>query len=161
MEMFFQGFNLLCSGSAFVMVIFAVIKFRKERLFKPLALIISLLISVILLPIYLSISGIHLSFFLRFLAFFLGFGLGIISGVTAKLRQSKPGIIGKQSRIAFLIWGLSLVFSMLMNLSSSPTVSALGALPLIFTTWIQVSANLVLLFRTIKLSRAKPARAAN
>lgn len=157
MDLFFKAINLICTGVSFVLVIFAVLRFRKERLFKPFALLISVFLSAILLPVYFSISGIRLNFALGFVIFTLGLGLGVISGGTAKLRPDTKGVMGKQSWIAFLIWGLSLVFSMLLNLTNSTTASALGALPLCFTTGIQVSSNMILAFRTLRLGRLRPA----
>lgn len=155
MDIFFKAINLVCSGFSFVLIIFAAVKFRKERLFKPLALAFALLLSLVMLPIYFAISGIRLNFFLGFAAFVIGGFFGFLSGRSAKLRRSPLGVMGKQSWLAFLIWGLSLVFSMLVNLAASPVASALGALPLCFTTGIQVSANLNLLFRTRKLGRVQ------
>lgn len=153
MDMLFTILNLACTGFAFILTIFAAIKFRKERRFKPVALGIAALLSLVLLPIYFAISGIHLNFWLGMLTFALGGFLGLISGGTAKLRPATAGVIGKQSWLAFLIWGLSLILSMLVNLSASPVASALGALPLCFTTGLQFSANLLLGLRTLRVKR--------
>lgn len=153
MDLVFKALNLGCAGFAFVLTIVAALNFRKERRFKPLILGISALLSLILLPVYLAISGIHLNFLLTFLVFALGAGLGLFSGGTAKLRRVPPGVVGKQSWLAFLIWALSLVFSMLMNLFASPLTSALGALPLCFTTGIQFSANALLAVRTRRAAK--------
>jgi len=155
MTIFFKAINLVCTGISFALIIFAVLKFRKERLFKPFALLVSVFLSAILLPVYFSISGIRLNFALGFVIFTLGLGLGMVSGGTAKLRHDMKGVMGKQSWIAFLIWGISLVFSMLLNLTNSTTASALGALPLCFTTGIQVSSNLILAIRTFRLRRLR------
>jgi hypothetical protein len=159
MDLLFKGLNLTCSGFAFILIIFAVIKFRKERLFKPLTLASSAVLSTVILPIYLVISGIRLNFLLGFLLLIVGLGLGIVSGLTAKIRAGKPGIMGKQSWAAFLIWGLSLIFSILMNLSASSVTSALGVMPLCLTTGIQGSSNMILALRTLKLRHAQPVRA--
>ena len=91
--------------------------------------------------------------------FFFGMGIffGIITGRTIELEMVEDKVLGRYSRISFLLWGLSLVFSMLMNLASSPLASTLGALPLFLTTGMQVSGNFIILQKTNKLRKTAPA----
>jgi len=152
----FQGVNLLCSAFVFALTILAVINFRKPRPFKPAILLVSIILTGLMLVIYIPLSGIRLNFFIGAAFFFLGMILGGVSGFSVKLGRGENGVIGRTSRLGFLLWGFSLVFSMLMNLLPSTLASTLGALPFCLTSGMQLSSNVIVLFRTLALIRQKP-----
>jgi hypothetical protein len=157
MDILFQGVNLLCSFFVLILTILAVINFRKKRPFKPLNLIITIVLSMLTLLLYVPVSGIQVRFILGFLIFITGLFFGWVTGRTIQLEKVEQQVIGRHSRISFLLWGLSLVFSMLMNLAPGSLASTLGALPLFLTTGMQVSANFIILRKTRKLRKQSPA----
>jgi hypothetical protein len=157
MDEFISAMNYICSGFVVVLMIVALITFRKQRMFKPLVLFISAIISLVMLVVYIPLSGIEVNPVLAGVFFFLGFVFGVVSGFSANLHLKDAAVLGRFSRISFILYCTSLIFSMLVNRSPSAVASALAVLPFCLTSGMQFSSNIILVFRSWWLKRKQAA----
>jgi hypothetical protein len=143
--------QLLAAGLTLLLTAVGVWQFRKPRPLKIGRLLTAALLSLGLLVFYLLVGGLQISWLVGSLAFLFGLILGVLSGLTTQMMRQGNQVIGRNSILALLLWGGSYAFSMLLNLSPSLLVVALGLLPLFLSSGLQLGNQATLLARRLAM----------
>ena len=142
-------------GSVFavIMTILSVIAFRKPRKITVLSTLISGLISVLALAAMILLGGMRINPLLGFPLLIFGALLGFLRGQGVKLSWEGDKVVGRNSILFLILWGLSLALSQLLGTQGSPMLASLGLIPAAFTTGLQVGLYGNLFLRRLFLRR--------
>jgi len=138
------------------MTLAMVLTFRKERRIGLFAPLISGLLSLVLLPIFIALSGASLNLCIGLPILILGGVLGYLRGQTTKMYYKDSEVVGRASIFFLLLWGVSLILAQLLNIVGSVLLSAIGLIPLFFSTGTQVGLNANIFFRRLLLQSKAP-----
>jgi hypothetical protein len=135
----------------------SMINYRKPRKITALSTFLSGLISLLLLAAMIFLGGMRLNLELGFPLFLAGLFLGYLRGTAVKLNWENDQVIGRNSILFLILWGLSLALSQMLGMLGSSLLASLGLIPVVFTTGLQAGyyGNLFLR-RLIMGSEAKP-----
>lgn len=138
------------------MTLAMVLTFRKERRIGLFAPLISGLLSLVLLPIFIALSGASLNLCIGLPILILGGVLGYLRGQTTKMYYKDSEVVGRASIFFLLLWGVSLILAQLLNIVGSVLLSAIGLIPLFFSTGTQVGLNANIFLRRLLLQSKAP-----
>lgn len=126
-------------GSVFtaVMTVMAAINFRKPRKITLLSTFLSGLIALLGLAAMVFLGGMQVALYLGGPLFVAGILLGYLRGAGVKMQWENENVIGRNSILFLILWGLSLALSQLLGLFGSPLLASLGLIPAVFTTGLQ------------------------
>ena len=137
MNTIFIILGTLGSVFAVVMTALSMINYRKPRKVTALSTFLSGLISLLSLTALTVLGGMSINLELGFPLFMVGFFLGYLRGTAVKLNWENDLVIGRNSILFLILWGLSLALSQLLGLFGSPLLASLGLIPVVFTTGLQ------------------------
>lgn len=86
----------------------------------------------------------------------VGLLLGFLRGQAVKLDWAGKAVLGRNSTLFILLWGLSLGLSQLLGLLGSPLLASLGLVPVLFSTGLQLGFNANLFLRRLAMRRKAP-----
>ncbi len=138
MNLIFIILGTLGSVFAVVMTALSMINYRKPRKITVLSTFLSGLISLLSLAAMVWLGGMRLASYLSAPLFMVGLTLGYLRGAGVKLNWENGQVIGRNSILFLILWGLSLALSQLLGLFGSPLLASLGLIPVFFTTGLQV-----------------------
>jgi len=138
------------------MTLAMVLTFRKERRIGLFAPLISGLLSLVLLPIFIALSGASLNLCIGLPILILGGVLGYLRGQTTKMYYKDSEVVGRASIFFLLLWGVSLILAQFLNIVGSVLLSAIGLIPLFFSTGTQVGLNANIFLRRLLLQSKAP-----
>lgn len=138
------------------MTLAMVLTFRKERRIALFAPLISGLLSLVLLPIFIALSGASLNLCIGLPILILGGVLGYLRGQTTKMYYKDSEVVGRASIFFLLLWGVSLILAQFLNIVGSVLLSAIGLIPLFFSTGTQVGLNANIFLRRLLLQSKAP-----
>ncbi len=142
-------------GSVFaaVFTVLSLINYRKPRKITVLSTFLSGLISTLSLAVMTFLGGMSLNLELGLPLFMIGVLLGFLRGITVKLRWENGLVIGRNSWLFLILWGLSLALSQLLGMLGSPLLASLGLIPVFFTTGLQGGFYGILFLRRLIMGR--------
>jgi hypothetical protein len=142
-------------GSAFaaVMTALSLINFRKPRKITLLATFMSGLIALLGLAAMLLLGGLWLEPYLGVPLFMIGLLLGYLRGAAVRLNWERDQVLGRNSILFLILWGLSLALSQLLGLLGSPLLASLGLIPVVFTSGLQAGLFGHLFLRRLIMGR--------
>ena len=149
MNTIFTILGILGSVFAVVMTALSMINYRKPRKITGLTTFLSGLISLLSLAALSVLGGMSLTLELGFPLFMVGLFLGYLRGTAVKLKWENDQVIGRNSIIFLILWGLSLALSQLLGLLGSPLLASLGLIPVVFTTGLQTGYYGILFLRRL------------
>jgi len=138
------------------MILAMVLTFRKERRIGLFAPLISGLLSLVLLPIFIALSGASLNLCIGLPILILGGVVGYLRGQTTNMYYKDGEVVGRDSIFFLLLWGVSLILAQLINMAGSVLLSAVGLVPLFFSTGTQVGLNANIFLRRLLLQSKAP-----
>lgn len=149
-------------GSVFalVMTVLSMINYQKPRKITAVSTFLSGLISLLSLAALTILGGMSLNFDLGFLILMAGLFLGYLRGTAVKLIWENGRVIGRNSILFLILWGLSLALSQLLGLFGSPLLASLGLIPVAFTTGLQAGYFGNLFLRRLIMGRKGKTRKA-
>lgn len=153
MNTIFIVLGTLGSVFAVVMTALAMINYRKPKKITGLSTFISGLISLLSLAALTILGGMALNLDLGFPLFLFGLFLGYLRGTSVKLNWENGQVIGRNSILFLILWGLSLALSQLLGMLGSPLLASLGLIPVVFTTGLQAGYYGNLFLRRIIMGR--------
>ncbi len=153
MNTIFIILGTLGSVFAVVMTVLSMINYKKPRKITAVSTFLSGLISLLSLAALTILGGMSLNFDLGFLLFMAGLFLGYLRGTAVKLIWENGQVIGRNSILFLILWGLSLALSQLLGLFGSPLLASLGLIPVVFTTGLQAGYYGNLFLRRLIMGR--------
>ncbi len=147
-------------GSAFAVVftILSMINYRKPRKITILSAFLSGLISLLSLAAMTVLGGMSLNLELGFPLFIVGLLLGYLRGAAVKMNWENGQVIGRNSILFIVLWGLSLALSQLLGLLGAPLLASLGLIPVVFTTGLQAGLFGHLFLRRLIMGKKEKTR---
>ena len=147
-------------GSAFAVVftILSMINYRKPRKITILSTFLSGLISLLSLAAMTVLGGMSLNLELGFPLFIVGLLLGYLRGAAVKMNWENGQVIGRNSILFIVLWGLSLALSQLLGLLGAPLLASLGLIPVVFTTGLQAGLFGHLFLRRLIMGKKEKTR---
>ncbi len=158
MNTIFIILGTLGSVFAVVMTALAMINYRKPKKITGLSTFLSGLISLLSLAALTILGGMRLNLELGLPLFMVGLFLGYLRGTAVKLNWENGQVIGRNSIIFLILWGLSLALSQLLGLLGSPLLASLGYIPVVFTTALQAGFYGNLFLRRLIMGRKAKTR---
>lgn len=143
--------GLLGGICAFVLTIIAAFNLRKPRKITVLTTLLSVLISLLALLAMILLGGLRVRGLVGVPFFLLGLLLGFLRGLTVRLSWHGRQVIAENSVLFVILWGFSLVLSLLMGMLEVPVLASLGLVPAIFSTGLQAGYYFNLFLRRITL----------
>lgn len=153
MNAIFTVLGTLGSVFAAVMTALSMINYRKPRKITTLSIFLSGLISLLSLAAMVWLGGMRLASYLSAPLFMIGLLLGYLRGAGVKLNWENGQVIGRNSILFLILWGLSLALSQLLGLFGSPLLASLGLIPVFFTTGLQAGLFGHLFLRRLIMGR--------
>lgn len=160
MDTIFQTISLVSAVIIAGITLVALFASNKERCLNPLTLLFSIVIVSLMLPVFVFLSHAQLNLLLSLPLLAFGFIVGLAWGLTTRVYYKYGRVVGKPSLLALGVWGGSYFLSQVSNLFGSPILSALGLVPLLFTTGTQVGRDSNILLRLLLIKPAQVSRRA-
>ncbi len=158
MNKIFIILGTLGSVFAFVMTALAVINYKKPKKVTGWSSFLSGLMALLGLVAMTFLGGMRLNLELGFPIFLMGLFLGYLRGTAVKLNWENNQVIGRNSILFLILWGLSLALSQLLGLLGSPMLASLGLIPVVFTTGLQAGYYGNLFLRRLIMGRKAKSR---
>jgi hypothetical protein len=149
MDLLLRGFSVLGAIFTFFLTVSMVLSYRRERVMRPIQLLLSAMLSLVLLPALVLLSGARLNLLVAVALFLLGLLLGALRGLTVKIYPKAGQVVGKPSMFSTFLYGGSIALAMLANALGSSLLASLGLVPLFMTTGSQVAMHSVCLLRRL------------
>lgn len=149
-----QWITLLSSMLTAVATVAMVVTFGRERRVGSASRLLSIAISVIAVLVYVLISGARTSWLAALAALGIGLAIGSVRGLLVQLSWRDGRVVGRNSWLLLLVWGMSYAAANLFNLSRSPLLSSSGLILLCLSTGTQVGDGAALIIRSLSRSRA-------
>jgi hypothetical protein len=131
------------------LTIYLVLTFRKPRQVSLWGKILSVVISLAMLLFFILISGAKLNLLVGLPILIVGGVLGFIRGLAMKFSYQENQVIARGSWLFLLVWGGSWIIAQLINFFGSRLLSAVGLIPVFFSTGTQLGLDGILLLRRI------------
>lgn len=135
-----------------VSFIFIIKNLRKRKRLTILNLIIPVLVSIVFLILYSMILNIHSPTAISASLAIIGLGLGILWSRTSQLTVNKNVINVRRSIWYVVILAMTVVFTQVMAVTSTPELAAYGLSTIYFSTGLAVSTNISLMFKYLQIS---------
>jgi len=146
---------------AVVMTILAALSFRKHRKISALSILFSGILAAAALGMMIFLGGLRLKLLLALPLLLLGMLLGFLRGQTVHMQWQGTQVVGRNSILFLLMWGLSLAFGQLLGMLGSPLLASLGLVPAVFSTGLQLGFQGNLFLRRLAMRQQKPAGGLN
>ena len=147
--------SYILAGFTVVLTLLMLVTFRAEKRISFLSSFLSVVLSVLLLPVFLAVTGARLNPLLGVPVLVLGLLVGWVKGQTMRLYYKGDAVMGRHSLLFLLIWCVSLVAVQLLTTLESRLWSAVGLVPVFFTTGTQVGMYTNLTLRRLLMRRPK------
>lgn len=159
MNSFWRWITLLSSILTAVGTVAMLVTFRRQRRVGSTSRLLSIAISVVAFLAYVLISGARTSWVAALAALGIGLAIGTVRGLLVQLSWRDGQVVGRNSWLLLVVWGMSYAIAHLLNLLRSPLLSSSGLILLCLSTGTQVGDGATLLARSLSLPRAEAAPA--
>lgn len=149
--------GVLATMFTLAITILMLFTFRKERRINALSPFVSAALSLIMLPVFVLLSGARLNLLIGLPILILGLLVGFLRGLTTRLYYDNGQVMGKNSWLFLLGWGLSLALAQLLNFLGSALLASLGLIPMFLSTGTQVGINTTIFLRRLMIRPPQPA----
>ena len=123
---------------AVVMTIISAISYRKPKKVSLVTSIFSGLIALLSLGALVFLGNIRIELLIALPLLVVGLLLGFLRGQAVKLYWESEVVIGRNSILFLIVWGLSLALSQFLGLLGSTLLASLGLIPAVFSTGLQL-----------------------
>lgn len=147
--------------AAVVMTLVSAINYHKPRRISALSSLLAGLIAALGLAALILLGGMAIKLALGLPLLMLGLLFGYFRGQAVKLNWQNEIVIGRNSPLFLIIWGLSLALSQFLGLLGSPLLASLGLIPAVFSTGLQLGYHGNLFLRRIFMRPNRNGRTMN
>lgn len=153
MEILIRIFNYIILGLLIILTVVMLLTFRKPRVIGKFTPLLSFLISFLILVLIIILSGARLNPLLFVPIFCIGVMVGLLYGISMKLYIFNKHVIGKQSWLFLLCFGISLVVTHLLIMTTNKLYASLGLIPLIFSVGTVFGREVSIFVRRIRMQK--------
>ena len=158
MNTFLKLLGALSSFFVIIMTLIAALSLRKPRKISSLSTFISGIVALIAMLVMVLLGGLRIRLIFVVPTLLLGVLFGFVRGQLVKFNLVGKQVVGRNSILFIILWGLSLGVSLLLSLFNFPWLASLGLLPVIFSTGLQIGYNLNLFLRRVVIHLKNPGK---
>jgi hypothetical protein len=138
MNTIFQIIGALGGVFLVLMTIISAISYRKPKKVTLVTNLLSGLIALLSLGALVLLGNMRIEPIIGLPLIVMGLLLGFLRGQAVKLSWEAEVVIGRNSILFLIVWGLSLALSQFLGLLGSTLLASLGLIPAVFSTGLQL-----------------------